>query len=75
MYSSMVYFTLEVLTEGLNMYQKASSYDRMSQLIIITDSVVLLASIVSILVVSSNLSIKFYHPTTSFSFILLFKNL
>ena len=38
-----------------------------SQLIIITGSVVLLASIVSILVVRSNLSIKFYHPTTSLS--------
>jgi hypothetical protein len=24
----MVYFTLEILTEGLNMYQKASTYDR-----------------------------------------------
>ena len=67
MYTSMVYFTLEVLTEGLNMYQKASTYDRRSQLIIITGSVVLLASIVSILVVRSNLSIKFYHPTTSLS--------
>ena len=41
----MVYFTLEVLTEGLNMYQKAlTTYDRRSQLIIITGSVVLLAS-------------------------------
>jgi hypothetical protein len=49
------------------MYQKASTYDRRSQLIIITGSVVLLASIVSILVVRSNLSIKFYHPTTSLS--------
>ena len=67
MYTSMVYFTLKVLTEGLNMYQKASTYDRRSQLIIITGSVVLLASIVSILVVRSNLSIKFYHPTTSLS--------
>jgi hypothetical protein len=45
------YITLEVLTEGLNMYQKASTCDRRSQLIIITGSVVLLASIVSILVV------------------------
>jgi hypothetical protein len=63
----MVYFTLEVLTEDLNMYQKASTYDRRSQLIIITGSVVLLASIVSILVVRSNLSIKWYHPTTSLS--------
>jgi hypothetical protein len=53
--------------EGLNMYQKASTYDRRSQLIIITGSVVLLASIVSILVVRSNLSIKLYHPTTSLS--------
>jgi len=67
MYTFMVYFTLEVLTEGLNMYQKASTYDRRSQLIIITGSVVILASIVSILVVRSNLSIKFYHPTTSLS--------
>ena len=67
MYTSMVYFTLEVLTEGLNMYQKASTYDRRSQLIIITGSVVLLASIVSILVVRSNLSIKLYYPTTSLS--------
>jgi hypothetical protein len=47
------------------MYQKASTYDRRSQLIIIMGSVVLLASIISILVVRSNLSIKFYHPTTS----------
>jgi hypothetical protein len=54
------YIALEVLTEGLNMYQKASTYDRRSQLIMITGSVVLLASIVSILVVRSNLSIKFY---------------
>ena len=67
MYTSMVYIALEVLTEGLNMCQKASTYDRRSQLIIITGSVVLLASIVSILVVRSNLSIKFYHPTTSLS--------
>jgi uncharacterized membrane protein len=67
MYTSMVYSTLEVLTEGLNMYQKALTYDRRSQLIKITGSVVLLASIVSILVVRSNLSIKFYHPTTSLS--------
>jgi hypothetical protein len=66
MYRSMVYFTLEVLTEGLNMYQKASTYDRRTQLIIITGSVVLLASIVSILVVRSNLSIN-NHPTTSLS--------
>jgi hypothetical protein len=57
----------EVLTEGLNMYQKASIYDRRSQLIIISGSVMLLVSIVSILVVRSNLSIKFYHPTTSLS--------
>jgi regulator of extracellular matrix RemA (YlzA/DUF370 family) len=61
------YIALEVLTEGLNMYQKASTYDRRSQLIMITDSVVLLASIVSILVVSSKLSIKLYHLTTSLS--------
>jgi hypothetical protein len=61
------YITLEVLTEGLNMYQKASTCDRRSQLIIITDSVVLLASIVSILVVRSNMTIKFYYPTTSLS--------
>jgi hypothetical protein len=67
MYTSMVYFTLEVLTEGLNMYQKALTYDRRSQLIIIMGSVVLLASIVSILVVRSNLLLKFYHPTTSLS--------
>ena len=66
MYTYMVYFTLEVLTEGLNMYQKASTYDRRSQLIIITGSVVLLTSIVSILV-RSNLSIELYHPTTSLS--------
>jgi regulator of extracellular matrix RemA (YlzA/DUF370 family) len=63
----LVYIALEVLTEGLNMYQKASTYDRRSQLIMITDSVVLLASIVSILVVSSKLSIKLYHLTTSLS--------
>ena len=67
MYTSMVYFTLKALTEGLNMYQKASTYDSMSQRIIIKGSVVLLSSIVSILVVRSNLSIKFYHPTTSLS--------
>ena len=56
--------------DGLNMYQKAEhvpTYDRRIQLIIITGSVVLLASIVSILVVRSDLSIKFYHPTTSLS--------
>jgi hypothetical protein len=67
MYTYMVYFTLEVLTEGLNMYQKASTYDRRSQIIIITGSVVLLTSIVSIFVVRSNLSIELYHPTTSLS--------
>ena len=66
-YMQLDYITLEVLTEGLNMYQKASTCDRRSQLIIITGSVVLLASIVSILEVRSNLSIKFYHPTTSLS--------
>ena len=66
-YMQLDYIALKVLTEGLNMYQKASTYDRRSQLIIITDSVVLLASIVSILVVSSNLSIKSYHLTTSLS--------
>jgi hypothetical protein len=43
---SLDYIALEVLTEGLNMYQKASTYDRRSQLIIITGSVVLLASII-----------------------------
>ena len=47
--------------------QMVSTYDRRSQLIIITGSVLLLASIVSILVVRSNLSIKFYHPTMSLS--------
>ena len=55
--------------DGLNMYQKAEhvpTYDRRIQLIIITGSVVLLASIVSFLVVSSNLSIN-NHPTTSLS--------
>jgi hypothetical protein len=67
MYTYIVYFTLEVSTEGLNMYQKASTYDRRSQLMIITASVVLLTSIVSILVVRSNLSIKLYHLTTSLS--------
>jgi hypothetical protein len=40
---------------------------RRSQLIIITGSVVLLASIVSIFVVRSNMTIQFYHPTTSLS--------
>ena len=67
LYMQLDYIALEVLTEGLNIYQKASTYDKRSQLIIITDSVVLLASIVSILEVRSNLSIKFYHPTTSLS--------
>ena len=42
-------------------------FDWRPQHIIITGSVVLLASIVPILVVRSNLSIKFYHPTTSLS--------
>jgi hypothetical protein len=58
---------MEFLTEGLNMYKKASTYNRRSQPIIITGSVVLLASIVSILVVRSNLSMILYHPTTSLS--------
>jgi hypothetical protein len=66
-YMQLDYIALEVLTESLNMYQKASTYDRRSQLIIITGSVVLLDSIVSILVVRSNLSINLYHPTTSLS--------
>jgi hypothetical protein len=47
-YMQLDYIALEVLTEGLNIYQKASTYDKRSQLIIITDSVVLLAFIVSI---------------------------
>jgi hypothetical protein len=47
------YIAVEVLTEGLNMYQKASTYDRRSQLIIIKGSFVLLASIVSIFAVRS----------------------
>jgi hypothetical protein len=67
LYMQLDYIALEDLTEGLSMYQKASTYDRRSQLIIITSSVVLLASIVSILVVRSNLSIKLHHPTTSLS--------
>jgi hypothetical protein len=67
LYMQLDYIALEVLTEGLNMYQKASTYDRRSQLIIITGSVMLLGSIVSILVVRSNLSIKLCHPTTSLS--------
>jgi hypothetical protein len=49
------------------LHQKTSTYDGRFQLIIITGSVVLLTSIVSILVVRSNLSIKLYHPTTSLS--------
>jgi hypothetical protein len=30
MYTSMVYFTLEVLTEGLNMYHKDSTWQKVS---------------------------------------------
>jgi hypothetical protein len=56
-----------ICTSLWKFWLKASTYDRRSQLIIITGSVVLLASIVSILVVRSNLSIKLYHPTTSLS--------
>ena len=52
-YMQLDYIAVEVLTEGLNMYQKASTYDRRSQLIIIKGSFVLLASIVSIFAVRS----------------------
>ena len=52
-------------TEGLNTYQKASTYARRSQLLTFTGIVLLLASVVAIRVVRSNQSINIYHPNTS----------
>jgi hypothetical protein len=76
-YMQLDYIALEVLTEGLNMYlkpqhvpeglnlwQKVSTYHNYGQCCVIS---LYRHSIVSILVVRSNLSIQFYHPTTSLS--------
>jgi hypothetical protein len=50
--------------EGLNLWQKVSTYHNYGQCCVISHY---RHSIVSILVVRSNLSIQFYHPTTSLS--------